>query len=141
MTTAPVTYDSAFQSKIIALSLRDTPFMNRVEGLVKPDYFDLDKHLSETKEGDDQKLALRKLRNNGVEEAIYLYDGEPEAYDEAVKAAEVTHALGIKSFVALMPPKVDPGEADTHVILSALKTATQYTRISGLRLKKNNPYK
>lgn len=42
--TSPVTYDSAFQAKLVALSLRDTAFMNRVDGLIKPDYFEADTH-------------------------------------------------------------------------------------------------
>lgn len=33
-------FDSSFQSKIAALILRDTPFMQRVDGLVRPEYFE-----------------------------------------------------------------------------------------------------
>jgi len=34
------TYDEAFQGKITALSMRDTTFMQRTEGLIKPEYFE-----------------------------------------------------------------------------------------------------
>lgn len=40
----PVTYDSAFQTKIVALAMRDPAFMNRIEGLIKPEFFDADTH-------------------------------------------------------------------------------------------------
>lgn len=33
-------FDEAFQAKIAALCLRDTPFMQRTEGLVRPEYFE-----------------------------------------------------------------------------------------------------
>lgn len=33
-------FDEAFQSKIVAMCLRDTGFMQRVDGLVKPEYFE-----------------------------------------------------------------------------------------------------
>lgn len=34
------TYDDSFQRKIVALSLRDLTFMQRTDGLVRPDYFE-----------------------------------------------------------------------------------------------------
>lgn len=42
-TSAPVEkykFDSFFQSKIAALAIRDTSFMQRTEGLIKPEYFE-----------------------------------------------------------------------------------------------------
>lgn len=99
------------------------------------------KHLSESKEGDDQISALKALKNNGLEEAVYLYDPEPEAYEEAVKAAAITHSIGIRASVALLPKGKDPGDADARVIIDAIKSALPYTRTSGLRMKMQNPYK
>jgi replicative DNA helicase len=42
MTT--VTFDGAFQLKILTLAMRDAAFMQRVEGLIQPGYFDLETH-------------------------------------------------------------------------------------------------
>lgn len=39
MSSAPVTFDAAFQTKIAAFALRDTVFLRRADGLVKPDQF------------------------------------------------------------------------------------------------------
>ena len=99
------------------------------------------KHLSSTKEGADQLGAIRELRRNGLKEIICLYDGEPAAYEEAVKAAMNCSLLGLVAKVGVLPKNMDPGEADTSIILDAVKNATQYTRISGLRMAMNNPYK
>lgn len=38
------TYDAAFQTKIIAMALRDEQFMQRCEGLIDPAYFDFETH-------------------------------------------------------------------------------------------------
>lgn len=38
------TYDAAFQNKIVGHMLRDAPFMQRVEGLIDPAYFDAETH-------------------------------------------------------------------------------------------------
>ena len=38
------TFDAAFQQKILTLALRDAPFMQRCEGLLKPEYFDTEVH-------------------------------------------------------------------------------------------------
>lgn len=98
------------------------------------------KHLSKAKEGDDQVTALMKLKKHGLAEVIVLYDGEPAAYTEAVKAAEIMFAIGLKASVALMPANQDPGGADTNTILTAIRSATVYTRISAMRMKMRNPY-
>ncbi len=98
------------------------------------------KHLSKAKDGDDQVTALTLLKRSGLEEVIVLYDGEPAAYDEAVKAAEIIFSLGMRAGLALMPANVDPGGADTSVILAALRNVTYYSRIQAMRWKMANPY-
>ena len=99
------------------------------------------KHLSRSKDGADQVGALSELKRHGLEEVICLYDGEPAAYVEAVKAAEIITGIGLKALVGVMPPGMDPGEADTSVNLHAIRSAEHYTRISGMRMKMRNPYK
>lgn len=38
------TFDAAFQTKALTMALRDNPFMQRVEGLIEPGYFDFETH-------------------------------------------------------------------------------------------------
>lgn len=38
------TFDAGFQNKILTLALRDPAFLQRVEGLIKPEYFDFETH-------------------------------------------------------------------------------------------------
>jgi len=40
MTAPAYDFDQAFQTKILAMALRDEPFMARVEGLIEPQYFE-----------------------------------------------------------------------------------------------------
>jgi DNA primase len=98
------------------------------------------KHLSKAKEGPDQVTAFATLKRAGLEEVTILYDGEPAAYTEALKAAELITKVGLRAKVGLMPLKMDPGEADASTILKALREAQEFTRVSSLRMRMRNPY-
>jgi hypothetical protein len=85
-----------------------------------------------------QSRNLHQMTN--IVEDICIYDGEPAAYAEAVKAAEMITAIGLTASVATLPANSDPGDADVSVILDAIRNAKRYDRISGMRMKMNNPY-
>lgn len=99
------------------------------------------KHLSQTKTGDDQVGAFQKLRKEGLEQCWLMYDPEPAAYEEALKAADLLLKINVRPMIALLPKGVDPGDADAITILSALASAKEFTRVSSLRMRLNNPYK
>jgi DNA primase len=99
------------------------------------------KHLSKSSQGADQIGAFQTLRRNGLEEVYLLYDGEPAAYVEALKAAEMLRKVELRAWIGLMPADNDPGAADSAVILNALRTAQEFTRNTALRMKMQNPYK
>jgi hypothetical protein len=98
------------------------------------------KKISSAKCGSDQVGALIALKNNGLKEAVIMYDGEPSAFEGALEGARIIHQIGITAKIALLPAKLDPGEADSAIILHALKNAVTYDRISALKLKMKNPY-
>ena len=67
------TFDSAFQNKIITLALRDSAFMQRVEGLLKPTYFDeqtlgyladfASSHFETYRTTPDPKILIKRLKD------------------------------------------------------------------------------
>lgn len=98
------------------------------------------KHLSKSSEGDDQIQAFQRLRKAGLERVTIMYDGEPEAYEEALAAAAMLLKIGLQVRIATLPAKLDPGDADARVIHDAYIGAAEYTRLTALRLKMRNPY-
>lgn len=109
-------------------------------------------HLSKSKEGDDQVGAFAKLRREGLERVTILWDGEAEAFEAALDAADLLRKAELEVWIAMLPKPTadekamglkshDPGSVDATVIHKAIREATQVTRLSAMRLRMNNPYK
>lgn len=68
-----ITYDTAFQLKILTLALRDAAFMQRVEGLIDPKYYDettmgyladiANRHFENYKTVPDAKIVIKTIKD------------------------------------------------------------------------------
>lgn len=99
------------------------------------------KHLTSAADGDDQVQAFQRLKRAGLETVTIMWDGEPEAYEAALKAADDLLKIGLTPRIALLPKGKDPNEVDAVTVVSAYATAKPYTRLSALRMRMNNPYR
>jgi DNA primase len=109
-------------------------------------------NLSSTKEGDDQVGAFAKLKARGLETVTIMWDGEEEAFSNALAAAELLIKIGLNVRIATLPVPTedektngvkshDPGSVDAIVIQRAIRDAVPVTRMSLLRMRMNNPYR
>ena len=69
------------------------------------------KHLAE-----GQVNKLRLLKERGVEEVTFMWDGEFAAIDAAVKSGLKAKALGLRVRIAILPPGKDPNEIPAEVL-------------------------
>ena len=97
--------------------------------------------LSSTKVGDDQVGAFQKLKAAGLNTVTIMWDAEPEAYSRALDAGAMLTKIGLTVRVACLPAGLDPGAADASVIQRAVREATEFTRLSRLRMSMRNPYR
>lgn len=69
------------------------------------------KHLSSgDPNGNDQFGAFLKLKERGLEEVTFMWDGEAQATKDAIKAALLLRQAGLKVRIALLPKGKDPNE-------------------------------
>lgn len=87
--------------------------------------------------GDDQLSDLFKLREQGVDEFIFLWDGERKANVAAMEAATRLNNLGLFSTVAQLSGDKDPNEATTEEVLAAIDTRVEPSPFTLMRLKLN----
>lgn len=98
--------------------------------------------LTKSPEGDDQVSAFSKLKRlGGLETVTIMWDGEPKAYEKALVAADILLGIGLNVRIATLPFELDPGDADATVIHRCVRDAKPYSKLSGLKLRMNNPYK
>lgn len=89
------------------------------------------KHLSfGSPESQESKFAV--LRDRGVEEATFFWDGTIDATDAAVKAGFLLKKLGLRVRVAMLPPDLDPNEVPASVVREAFYQATPLTMPSAV---------
>lgn len=82
------------------------------------------KHLSHgSPDGDDQFGAFMKLKEAGLEEVTFMWDGEARATQDAVKSALLLNAAGLRTRIALLPQGKDPNEVAPDVVRKAFWTA------------------
>jgi len=91
------------------------------------------KHLSNGF-GNDQVEQLIKLKNKGLKEVTFMWDGEVSAIKAAIKSALTISGLGLKANVAILPKDKDPNESSAHEVVSAMKNATVITKLSAIKL-------
>lgn len=89
------------------------------------------KHLSfGSPESQEAKFAV--LRERGVEEVTFFWDGTIDATDAAVKAGFLLKKLGLRVRVAMLPPDLDPNEVPASVVREAFYQATPLTMPSAV---------
>lgn len=87
--------------------------------------------------GDEQsQLAkLTYLRDRGLEEVIFVWDGEPKAIVAAVDAALQVRSMGLKSRVAILPDGCDPNEIPATELRRCIWKAVTIDQASAIKLK------
>lgn len=91
------------------------------------------KHLSSgSPESQESKFAV--LRERGVEEATFFWDGEIPATDAAVKAGFLLKKLGLRVRVAMLPKDKDPNEVSASVVREAFYQAVPLTMSSAVMI-------
>jgi DNA primase len=83
----------------------------------------------------DQLTDLFRLAEEGVEEFIVLWDGEPEAIKAAIVAALSLQGYGLNATVARLSDGQDPAEAGTDKILSALAERRKPSKLDLIRMR------
>lgn len=100
------------------------------------------KHLSVSLDGKEDQLGkFATLKRRGLKRVTLMWDGEREALDAALDAAEVLwKRLGLEVWIALLPAGKDPDECDQYEVYEAWKNATRVTALSLAKLRMRNPY-
>lgn len=91
------------------------------------------KHLSNGLEN-DQIGQLIKLKERGLKEVTFMWDGEAKAISAAIKSALVTNRIGLISKVATLPKGKDPNEATIVEVINAYINAETITKLSAMRM-------
>lgn len=87
----------------------------------------------------DQLADLFRLRENGLEEVVFLWDGEAKAIIAAMQAALKLENYGFKNVkVGILPEGCDPAETTKEEVLKAIKEAKQVTKLSLSRYRMKN---
>jgi len=98
------------------------------------------KHLSA--EGETNQLSkLLQLRELGLEQVTFMWDGELNALSDALKAALIVRRYGLQVRLAVLPPDKDPNEVPAAVVRDAFWKAFVVTPESAIRfaIQKNLP--
>lgn len=91
--------------------------------------------------GDDQLGRLLKLKQDGLEEITFMYDGEQAALLAAIDGARRCQRLGLRSKIALLPRDKDPNEVLPEIVREAFNRAENYSAQLDVKLRLRNPYK
>lgn len=96
------------------------------------------KHLSYgSSEGSDQIGRLIELKNEGLREVTFMWDGETKALVDAVQASLKVLELGLKVRVALLPLGKDPNEVPPSVVRDAYWKAIAINKMSAAKILLN----
>lgn len=84
---------------------------------------------------DSQMAKLMYLRDKGLKEVIFLWDGEAKAVLGAIEAALRVRSMGLVARVAILPLDKDPNEVPASVVQKAIWESTIITTTSAIALK------
>lgn len=98
------------------------------------------KHLSSGADN-SQLQKFIELRDRGVEQVTFMWDGEPQALADAIKAGAMVKGLGFDVRIALLPKGKDPNEVPKEVVIKSYIDAIPLTKTGALKLLMQNPYK
>lgn len=92
------------------------------------------KHLSV---GDEQSqmAKLMTLKERGLKEVTFMWDGEDRAIEDAVEAALKVRSMGLVARIALLPKDKDPNEVAPIVVQQAFWKAEVVTPNTATKLK------
>lgn len=90
-------------------------------------------HLSDG-QGESQLNDLRSLKESGLEDVTFMWDGERNAIINAIEAAIKVRSIGLTARVAILPFGKDPNEVKPEVVRDAYRNATIINKISSARL-------
>jgi DNA primase len=92
------------------------------------------KHLSMGGEN-SQMEKLMALRERGLKQVTFMWDGEARAINDAVDAALEVRKMGLVARVAILPKDKDPNEVPTGVVRSAFYKAEVMSAQVATKLK------
>lgn len=83
---------------------------------------------------DSQMAKLMYLRDKGLKEVIFVWDGEAKAVAAAVTAAMRVRSLGLTARVAVLPLDKDPNEIPAEVLRRCIWEAAIIDKMSATKL-------
>lgn len=85
---------------------------------------------------DESQLAkFLELRNRGVEEITFMWDGEVKATDDAIEAGQMLKGVGFKVRIAMLPTDKDPNEVPAETVRRAYWGATPLDSATAIKLR------
>lgn len=84
---------------------------------------------------ESQMAKLMYLRDKGLEEVIFMWDGEGKTIIAAVEAALRVRGMGLRAKVAVLPLDCDPNEVEQSVVQKAIWESVEVTNSSAVALK------
>lgn len=94
------------------------------------------KHLSHGRpDGNDQLSRFLELRDGGMKEVTFMWDGEPKALIAAAEAGTLLQSRGIAVRIGILPPGKDPNEVPPHVVRATYWGAKPLTKQLMVRLR------
>jgi DNA primase len=77
---------------------------------------------------------FRALRDRGVEEVTFMWDGEVQATEDAVRCGLMLAGLGFRVKVAMLPKDKDPNEVTAVEVVQCIYRAEKLTTLSGAKI-------
>lgn len=90
------------------------------------------KHLSYGDHPVTQLAAFRVLRDAGLDEVTFMWDGSKGAALAACEAGDLLRGIGLKVRIAFLPKDKDPNEATPAQVRQAYEEAVPYSGKNGL---------
>lgn len=93
--------------------------------------------------GDDQLGRLLRLRAAGLKRLTLMWDGEANAFQQAIEALKAIGRVlsGVELRLALLPPGKDPADVQSQVIRDAIEAAQRPTPQNLMAWTLLSPYK
>lgn len=93
------------------------------------------KHLSCGAEGDDQLAVFLTLKQEGLQEVTFMWDGEARALLDAIDAGAKLRAAGISVRIGVLPANKDPNEVSPDEVRRVFWQATPLTHQNEIKLR------
>lgn len=97
------------------------------------------KHLSHGDE-ESQLGQILELKKRGLKAVTFVWDGERQAFEDAIDAALLVRRHGLLARVATLPAGKDPNEASVAEVQRAWWSATAIDSASAVKLKLGRQY-